>query len=130
MDPIPSQGKEAGPDPDAGPQSVPVNVYETTEAVVLVAAMPAVRAEDVTIELTDGMVRLTADLRTAAPKDYLVHEWAYGGYQRDVVLPEGFVGPATASLGNGQLAVRIAREGTRPGGPVTVQPADAGVDPD
>jgi HSP20 family molecular chaperone IbpA len=128
MDTITSQGKEAGPDPDAGPQSVPVNVYETTEALVLVAAMPAVQASDVNIELTDSMVRLTADLRTVAPKDYLVHEWSYGGYQRDIALPDGFAGPVTASLGNGQLAVRIAREGARAGESVTVHPANAHAD--
>jgi HSP20 family molecular chaperone IbpA len=125
MDTITSQGKEAGPDADAGPQSVPVNVYETTDALVIVAAMPAVQAEDISIELTDAMVRLTADLRSSAPKTYLVQEWAYGGYQRDVVLPHGFAGPAVASFGNGQLAVRILRDGSRAGGGVTVQPASA-----
>lgn len=125
MDIVTSQGKDAGPDSDAGPQHVPVNMYETTEALVLVAAMPAVQAEDISVELTDSMVRLRADLRTVAPKDYLVQEWAYGGYERDVVLPDGFDGPVQASFGNGQLAVRIAREGTRAGSSVTIEPADA-----
>jgi HSP20 family molecular chaperone IbpA len=128
MDTITSQGKEAGPDASAGPQSVPVNVYETTEALVIVAAMPAVQAEDIAIELTGSMVRLTAGLRSVAPKEYLRQEWAYGGYQRDVALPDGFDGPVFASYGNGQLALRIAREGSRDGDSVTVQPADVHAD--
>ena len=36
------------------PQRVPVNVYEATEAMVLVAPLPAVRCEDVRIELRPG----------------------------------------------------------------------------
>lgn len=130
MNIVTSQGKDAGPDATAGPQHIPVNVYETNGALVLVAAMPAVKAEDVSIEVTDTMVRLTASLRTSAPKEYLLQEWAYGGYERDVVLPDGFNGPVTASLGNGQLAVRIERNGAREGGSTVVEPADAGPDHD
>jgi HSP20 family molecular chaperone IbpA len=91
------------------PQQVPVNVYETTDALVVVAPVPAVRPEDVTVDLTPGRLRLTARLRSAAPKDYLVHEWEYGGYERELDLPPGFGGGVEASLANGQLAVRVLR---------------------
>jgi len=128
MDTATSQGKEAGPEAGTGPQHVPVNIFETTEALVLVAAMPAVQAEDISIEVTESMVRLTAGLRTVAPKDYVLHEWSYGGYARDIVLPDGFEGPVRASFGNGQLAVRVLREGARSGASVTVEPADAHAD--
>lgn len=111
-----------GADGADGRQPVPVNVYETTEALVVVAAVPAVMAEDVVVEATDAELHIRADLRTAAPKDYLVHEWEYGGYDRTVVLPEGFDGPVSASLGNGQLAVRVARDGIRSGSSVAVHP--------
>ena len=47
------------------PQKVPVNVYETTGAVVIVAPMPAVTAGDVTIELGAGVLRFWARLRSA-----------------------------------------------------------------
>jgi HSP20 family molecular chaperone IbpA len=91
------------------PQQVPVNVYETGDALVVVAPLPAVRPSDVTICLTPGRLRITAHLRTAAPKDYLVHEWDYGCYERELDLPLGFGGGVDASLANGQLAVRVLR---------------------
>ena len=91
------------------PQPVPVNVYETTNALVIVAALPAVSAGDVTIELRPGCLRFWAHLRSAAPREYLVHEWDYGGYEREVDLPEGFGSGVEASLANGQLAIRVLR---------------------
>jgi HSP20 family molecular chaperone IbpA len=91
------------------PQQVPVNIYETSDALVVVAPLPAVRPSDVAIDLTPGRLRITAHLRSAAPKDYLVHEWRYGGYERELDLPSGFGGGVEASLANGQLAVRVLR---------------------
>ncbi len=114
-----------GGDATDGPQRVPLNVYETTEAVVVVAPMPGVQAEDVAVAVDGtGHLHLSARLRTAAPKDYLLHEWDYGDYERVYELPPGFDGPVVASLGNGQLAVRVARTGDRAAdSPVAVQSA-------
>lgn len=91
------------------PQNVPVNVYETDEALVVVAPLPAVQPEDVTIELWPGRMRITANLRSAPPRRYLVHEWDYGGYERELDLPDGYGSGVAASLANGQLAVRVLR---------------------
>ena len=91
------------------PQRVPVNMYEAGDAVVVVAPLPAVMPEDVTITRTGHRLRISARLRTAAPKDYLLHEWSYGAYERDVDLPPEFAGNVEASLANGQLAVRVLR---------------------
>jgi HSP20 family molecular chaperone IbpA len=91
------------------PQRVPVNVYETTGALVVIAPLPAVQADDVTIELRPGTLRFWAHLRSAGPRDYLVQEWDYGGYEREVDLPDGFGSSIEASLANGQLAIRVLR---------------------
>jgi HSP20 family molecular chaperone IbpA len=91
------------------PQSVPVNVYEAGEALVIVAPLPAVTPEDVHIELRPGTVRFWARLRTAGPREYLVNEWAYGGYEREVDLPDGYGAGLEATLANGQLAIRVLR---------------------
>ena len=91
------------------PQRVPVNVYEATGALVVVCPLPAVTADDVTIELGRGTLRFWARLRSAPPRAYLVHEWEYGGYEREVALPDGFGGGVEATLANGQLAVRVLR---------------------
>jgi HSP20 family protein len=104
------------------PQTVPVNVYETDAALVVVAPLPAVQPDDVTIDVTPGRLRVTASLRSAAPREYLVHEWDYGGYEREVDLPAGFGADVEATLANGQLAVRILRG--EPTGKLTINPVD------
>jgi HSP20 family molecular chaperone IbpA len=91
------------------PQRVPVNVYETTGALVIVAPLPAVTAADVTVELGQRSVRFWARLRSAPPREYLVNEWDYGGYEREVDLPDGYGRSVEASLTNGQLAIRVLR---------------------
>jgi HSP20 family molecular chaperone IbpA len=105
-------------------QTVPVNMYETTEAVVIVAPAPAVTAGDVTIELTGETLRFWAHLRSAAPREYLVHEWDYGGYERELTLPTGFGSAVEASLGSGQLAIRVLR-GDPPDETLRVNPVSA-----
>jgi HSP20 family molecular chaperone IbpA len=102
------------------PQQVPVNVYETTGALVIVAPLPAVQAKDVTVQFEPGTVRFWAHLRSAAPRTYLVNEWDYGGYEREVAVPDGYGRALEASLANGQLAIRVLRG--KPVDALTVQP--------
>jgi HSP20 family molecular chaperone IbpA len=94
------------------PQSVPVNLYEATEALVLVAPMPAVTPDDVCVELRPGdptTLRIWAHVRSASPREYLLHEWEYGGYERQLDLPAGYGGAVEATLRNGQLVARVLR---------------------
>jgi len=104
-------------------QQVPVNVYETTGAVVVVAPLPAVTPDDVTIELRDNVLRFWAHLRSAAPRDYLTYEWDYGGYEREIELPPGYGSNVEASLHNGQLAIRVLRGEAE--SPLCVKPSTA-----
>ena len=99
---------------DTEPQTVPVNMYPTTEALVIVAPLPGVMAEDVEVEVEGTTLTIRAAMRTTAPKDYILHEWHYGPYERAVEIPDGFGGEITASFGNGQLALRVARGDTVP----------------
>ena len=104
------------------PQRVPVNVHETSEALVIVAPLPAVTAKDVTVELKPGSIRFWSHVRSAGPRDYLVHEWHYGGYEREVDLPAGFGAGVEASLTNGQLVIRVLRGEPQS---LTIQPGNA-----
>ncbi len=106
------------------PQRVPVNVYESPGALVIVAPLPAVTPSDVTVELSSGTLRFWAHLRSAAPRAYLVQEWHYGGYEREVVVPHGYGSGVEASLTNGQLVVRVLRGEPQHG--LTVQPTSLG----
>ena len=109
------------------PQRVPVNAYQTPGAFVIVVPFPAVTEQDVSIELSEGVVRISAALRSAAPRDYVIHEWEYGGYEREVDVPPGFGAGVDASLTNGQLVVRVlagkftVRRVIHPFGPATAK---------
>ena len=102
------------------PQQVPVNMYETSAALVVVAPIPAVTASDVTVELNPPRLRFWACLRSAGPREFLLKEWDYGGYERELDLPAGYGSGMEASVANGQLVVRVLRGD--PSGPLTVQP--------
>jgi HSP20 family molecular chaperone IbpA len=94
------------------PQSVPVNVYETSGALVVVAPLPAVTAQDVQVELHPGdppCLRFWAHVRSSGTREYLLREWEYGGYERQVELPTGYGAGLEATLRNGQLAIRVLR---------------------
>jgi HSP20 family molecular chaperone IbpA len=102
------------------PQTFPVNMYEAGDALVIVAPLPAVAHDDVVISIDGGRVVIEAALRTAAPKDYLLHEWRYGGYRREIPIPPGYGTSGEASLANGQLALRILRGS--PSGSTVIRP--------
>ena len=102
------------------PQTVPVNLYETDEALVAVAPLPGVMADDIEIVVEPGRLTIKAAMRTAAPKNYLRHEWHYGPYFREVEIPEDFGAQVTGHFGNGQLAIQLGR-GT-PDGRVVATP--------
>lgn len=91
------------------PQRVPVNAYVTSEAFVVIAPLPAVRASDVVVELTADTVRFVAELRSAGTREYVINEWDYGGFEREVALPDGFGSSVEAVLAGGQLTVRVLR---------------------
>jgi HSP20 family protein len=98
---------------------VPVNVYEAEEALVVVAPLPGVMPDDITVEVDGGQLHIAAAMRSPASKEYITHEWHYGPFERTLDLPDGFGGGGTATYGNGQLAIRLTR-GTG-GGPVPVR---------
>lgn len=91
------------------PQRVPVNAYLAPEAFVVVAPMPAVQADDIHVELLESGLRFWAHLRSAAPREYILHEWEYGGYERQIDVPEGFGADVEANHSNGQLVIRVLK---------------------
>jgi HSP20 family molecular chaperone IbpA len=91
------------------PQWFPINAHQAPEAFVVVAPLPAVTPDDVTIELGDGTLHISARLRSSGPREYVLHEWEYGGYEREIDLPHEFAAGLEANLTNGQLVVRVLR---------------------
>jgi HSP20 family molecular chaperone IbpA len=105
------QARRDGTSGESGgePMSVPVNMYEADEALVVIAPLPGVMPSDVEIVIDGNEVTIRAAMRSPAPKDYLVHEWHYGPFERTLDVPEGYGGEAKASFGNGQLALHLGR---------------------
>ena len=89
------------------PQRVPVRMYRTTGALVVVAPMAAVQAADVTVESHGSTLRFFAEIRSAPDREYLLDEWDFGGYERDLEIPAGYGGGLEAALHNGQLTIRV-----------------------
>jgi HSP20 family molecular chaperone IbpA len=103
-------------------QEIAVNAYRTEAAMVVVAPMPGVMPDDVEITFDGSSIDLRAELRTDAPKDYVIHEWDYGAYERTIDIGEGYGAPVTASLGKGQLVVSVTAGGEVPSSPLVVHP--------
>lgn len=91
------------------PQHVPVKAYEAPEALVVVAPMPCVQPGDVHIELRENTLRFWAHLRSAAPREYLIDEWDFGGFEREIEIPSGYGAGIESTLANGQLVIRLLR---------------------
>ena len=122
---IDRQARRDGTAGEAGGETmhVPVNVYEADEALVIVAPLPGVMPGDVEVVVDGTEVVIRAAMRSPAPKDYLVHEWHYGPFERSLTIPEGYGGDAKCSFGNGQLAVHLGRGDGAGAGSKVVRPA-------
>jgi HSP20 family protein len=103
-------------------QRVPLNVYQTNGALVVVAPLPGVMADDIEVRVEGRTLEIAAGMRTAAEKrDYQLHEWHYGPYHRTLEIDEGFGADVRASFGNGQLAIRVGK-GEPVSGAVVIHP--------
>jgi HSP20 family protein len=89
-----------------------VNIYDTGNDIVMVAPMPGVEAEDIDIEVVGTTIALRASLRGPGQqrRQYLLHEWTYGPYERTVQLPVEVDGQhANATHDNGVLVVTLPK---------------------
>ena len=68
---------------------MPVNVFETENELMVVAAMPGIEAGNVDIEVDDNYLTIRADKRGPGQERhrYLRREWSYGPYERSIELP-------------------------------------------
>ncbi len=105
---------EAGEGPQAGVQSMPVNIFEAEDLFMIIVPMPGLQEEDIDISVLGNSLtvegRERADLKPESGKRYIRHEWRYGPYRRVVELPAVVeADSAEATLGNGVLTVRLQK---------------------
>ena len=93
--------------------AIPVNLYENARELMVVAPMPGIAPEDISVEVTDdGALTLRAAERGMGQEriEYVLREWSYGPYERRIELP--FAVDATranVSFGNGVLTITFPK---------------------
>jgi HSP20 family molecular chaperone IbpA len=91
------------------PDQLMVNMFATTTAVVVVAPLPGVMAEQVEVRLKGDRLSIRASRASDSDHDYLLHEWVAGTLTRELEIPQGAGWPLTASMRDGQLTITLGR---------------------
>jgi HSP20 family protein len=103
-----------------GTWSPPVDLCETSAAVVVRIELPGVRAEQIKIGLTSAQLRICGEKKKRVPRhrilSHLCSERVYGHFSRVVPLRWTInVREATAEMVNGILTVRLPKQKDRRG---------------
>ncbi|MFP3898319.1 MAG: Hsp20/alpha crystallin family protein [Dehalococcoidia bacterium] len=90
-----------------------LDVYQTANDVVVKAALPGLKPEDVSIDITGDTLTIKGESKTeqeVKKEDYLYQERRYGAFARSVVLPSGLkADKAEASMEDGVLTLTIPK---------------------
>ncbi len=122
---------EHGPSVKPGNESVsahwapPVDIYETEEALVLVAEIPGLDREEIHLEVSDDLLvvrgerpLVTSDLQLS----YYRIERPNGVFQRSFRLPEGVdAARATATCRDGVLRIALPKRDEAKARPISVK---------
>lgn len=107
------------------PTAVPVNLFENERELMVVAPMPGVSPEDISIDVTDdGLLTVRSAQHGEGQEriNYLLREWSYGPYERTVELPVAVDATrANVTYGNGVLSITFPKAGATTAGRVLVQ---------
>jgi len=93
--------------------AIPINLFENERELMLVAPMPGVAPEDISVDVRDdGRLTLRASQHGPGQEriDYLLREWSYGPFERTIDLPRAVdASRANLSFGNGVLTVTFPK---------------------
>lgn len=67
----------------------PVDIWETDDEIVLRAALPGVRKEDISLEAREGVLMLSGRCEARTETSFLRRELPYGRFYRSFALPDG-----------------------------------------
>lgn len=91
----------------------PLDVYQTPKEVVVKAAVPGLKPEDITVEVIDETLTIKGEVKAeeqVRKEDYLYQERHYGSFSRSVNLPAGLKPEqAEATLEDGILTITIPK---------------------
>ncbi len=93
--------------------SLPLDIVSSSDALVVEAALPGVKPEDVDITVESGTLTISGEFKSERKEgegDYLVQEMRRGSFSRTVSLPQGLEpDKASATFEHGVLTLRIPK---------------------
>jgi HSP20 family protein len=102
--------------PSATEASLPLDMYETADAMIVKARLPGLKAEDVDINIVGDSLTIKGRMVSEADKDdatkwnWIHHELWHGPFARTVILPTmADANKAEASFENGVLTLTIPK---------------------
>jgi HSP20 family protein len=103
----------------AGSETPAIDMYTTPDAVVVRAAMPGFKAEEIETTITGDMLSIHGKYRDEVKReeaDYLYRELSRGELRRSITLPRGLrTDEAEATYADGILTLTIAKaEASKP----------------
>lgn len=97
----------------ANGQLPPVDLYETDDALVLSAAIPGVKPDNLSLTITGQTLTLRGEVDSSPDIEndrYVYRERRYGAFQRQIALPVRVESDgAEATFENGVLTLRIPK---------------------
>lgn len=107
------------------PTAIPINMFDNDRELIVVAPMPGVGPEEISIDVTDdGHLTLRAAMHGEGQEriDYLLREWSYGPYERTIELPCAVDAMrANVTYGNGVVSATFPKAGVNAAGRLLVQ---------
>lgn len=105
-----------------GRMPLPLDVYVTKDEVIVIAAVPGIRASDIEISVNQNTITLSGSMPNVASSaegkeaTWYLHELPHGAFQRSVTLPiEIDSANAEATCEDGILRLRLPKaEAARP----------------
>lgn len=90
-----------------------LDIHQTTSEIVVKAALPGVKVEDISIDITGDTLTIKGESKAEQEikkEDYLYQERRYGKFSRSVVLPDGLkTDKAEATMEDGILTLIIPK---------------------
>ena len=94
-------------------ETTPVDMYHTEKEVVVKAALPGLKPEEVDISISDGYLIIKGETKAEekiGEEDYLYREHRYGVFSRSIALPDELrTDKAEASFDDGILTLTIPK---------------------
>lgn len=116
MDRLFPWSNEIATDMPAMLENLPLDVYEKDGNVVVKAALPGVKQEDVKINITDDLLQISAERKEEneiRKADYYLKEYSAGTWFRSVRLPADVMSDkAAATYADGFVTLTIPRKPT------------------